>query len=80
MINGEIKEFCVASELKRQQDIISSSINISEKILEVLRGNVPKNDTDCVKEECILDTLKINGGSLEVLEKNLNEIARKMIG
>lgn len=76
----QVKEFCVASELKRQQDIISCSINISEKILEVLRGNVPKNDTDCVKEECILDTLKINSGSLEVLEKNLNEIARKMIG
>ena len=74
------EEFNVAIELKRQQEVIGYAINITEKILQVLRGNVPKEDCDCMKDECILDTLKINGSNLSTLEKNLNEIARKVIG
>lgn len=76
----QVKEFCVAGELKRQQDIIGCSISISEKILQILRGATPKEDTECFKDECVLDTLRVNSRNLELLENNLNEIARKIIG
>ena len=74
------EEFNVAIELKRQQEVIGCAINITEKILQVLRGVVPKEDCDCMKDDCIFDTLKINSRNLSSLERNLNEIARKVIG
>lgn len=77
VINDEIS---LVAEIKKQQDIICNALCISEKVLQVLRGNLPKNDGECMKDECVFDTLKINEVNLLTLERNLNEIARKVIG
>ena len=74
------EEFNLAIELKRQQEVISCALSASEKILQVLRGANPKEDSGCMKDDCIFDTLKINGSNLYTLERNLSEIARKIIG
>ncbi|MCI9434743.1 MAG: hypothetical protein HFI86_05695 [Bacilli bacterium] len=74
------EEINVYVEAKKQQDLICNVINITEKVLQILRGDVPKDENECMKEVCILDTLKINSNNLTALEKNLNEIAKKIIG
>lgn len=74
------EEFNVCTEVKRQQEVIGYAVNITEKVLQVLRGTASKEDAECMKDECIFDTLRVNSVYLSTLEKNLNEIARKVIG
>lgn len=74
------EEFNVCAEVKRQQEMIGYAVNITERLLQVLRGTTSKEDAECMKDECIFDTLRINSVNLSTLEKNLNEIARKVIG
>lgn len=80
MENSAKEELNLAIELKKHQELIGYAVNISEKILQILRGAIPRDDTECMKDECLLDTLRINGSYLSTLEKNLNEIARKIMG
>ena len=74
------EEFNVCAEVKRQQEMIGYAVNITERLLQVLRGTTSNEDAECMKDECIFDTLRINSVNLSTLEKNLNEIARKVIG
>ncbi|MDO4394899.1 MAG: hypothetical protein Q4C23_02845 [Mycoplasmatota bacterium] len=78
MENKENLNIC--AELNKQRDMIQNLCSISSKILEVLRGAIPIEDNECVSENCILDTQKNNSKNLLYLERNLNEIASKIIG
>ena len=66
--------------IKKQQEMIGYTVNITERLLQVLSGATSKENAECMKDECIFDTLRINSVNLSTLEKNLNEIARKVIG
>ena len=74
------EEFNVCAEVKKQQEMIGYAVNITERLLQVLSGATSKENAECMKDECIFDTLRINSVNLSTLEKNLNEIARKVIG
>ena len=76
--NKESVSLC--AELSKQRDMIQNLCSISNKILEVLRGVTPIEDIECVSENCMLDTQKNNSKNLLYLERNLNEIANKIIG
>ena len=60
--------------------MIVNTLSISEKILQALRGATPQEDCECQKDDCVLDTMKINTRNLRDLERNLDEIIRKIIG
>lgn len=74
------EEITLSSEIQKEKDMIINALCITEKVLSVLRGNTPQEDCECTREECILDSLKINSRNLIELNKNLEEIARKVIG
>lgn len=80
MENNIKEEINLTQEIKRQQEVIYTTLSISEKVLQVLRGAIPQDDSECQKDDCIFDTVKINNKNLSKLEMNLNEIARKIIG
>lgn len=74
------EEFNICQETARQRDMIMNSLSLSEKILQILRGTIPQDECDMKSENCVLDTIKINTGNLISLERNLNEIIRKIAG
>lgn len=80
MENSVKEELNLCVEIKKQQEIINCALSITEKVLQVLRGAMPQDETECMKDDCIFDTLKINSRNLSSLERNINEIARKVIG
>lgn len=80
MENNLKEEIVLASELQYQRELIMQLNGITEKILNVLRGAL-NEDCESIKEEnCMLDTLRNSKSGLHKLEKNVNEIARKIIG
>lgn len=80
MENNVRENFNVCQELARQRDMILNILSLSEKILQILRGAIPQDECDMKSENCVLDTIKINTGNLISLERNLNEIIRKIAG
>lgn len=80
MDNKTFEEFGVLPFLNKEKDIIASSIVMSERILALLRGGVKEENDTCIKEECLLDTLKNNTEDLIRLERNLKEITQRLIG
>lgn len=80
MDNKTFEEFSVLPFLNKEKDIIASSIVMSERILTLLRGGVKEENDTCIKEECLLDTLKNNTEDLIRLERNLAEITQRLIG
>lgn len=80
MENNIKEELNVSQEVSRQRDMIMNSLSLSEKILQVLRGTIPQDDCEVKSENCILDTIQINTKNLRDLERNLNEIIKKIIG
>jgi len=80
MENNLKEEFNVCLETKRQQDMIVNALSLSDKVLQVLRGAMPQEDSECLSDNCVLDTMKINTRNLKDLEKNLDEIVRKIVG
>lgn len=80
MENNIKEELNICQETARQRDMIMNSLSLSEKILQVLRGVFPQDECDMKSENCVLDTISINTKNLIDLEKNLNEIIRKITG
>lgn len=80
MENNVKEELNICQESTRQRDMIMNSLGLSEKILQVLRGVIPQDECDVKSENCVLDTIKINTSNLISLERNLNEIIRKITG
>lgn len=74
------EELTIVNEIKKQQEHLGTTLAICEKILQVLRGTMPQEDTECIKDECLFDTLKIDSQLIREIEKDVNEIAKKIIG
>lgn len=80
MENNIKEEFNICDEIKSQQDKITIIFSISEKILQTLRGKIPEKESESLRDECLIDGIKINNEKLFELEQNINEIARKIMG
>ena len=74
------EELNVVQEIQKEKDIISNLNNITEKILAVVRGNLCEECETLQSENCLMDTLKNNNRELARLERNINELAKKVIG
>lgn len=78
--NIEEKEMNLCSELNKQKDILMYLNDTTNKILNILRGAL-NEDSECMPQEnCMLDTVKNNKTFLKRLEKNINEIEKRVIG
>lgn len=80
MIEEVKEEFNIARAINEEKEIIMRIGAISEKILEMLRGKLPMEEENIPTENCILDTMKINKKMLCRLERNIDEIANKIMG
>ena len=80
-MENNLKEvITVVQEVNKEKEVISNLNNITEKILAVVRGNLCEDCNDLQTENCLMDTLMNNNKELARLEKNLNELAKKVIG
>lgn len=74
------EELNIVHEIQYQKDMLLNIIGITEKILGVVRGQ-PVEECENIQEEiCLLDTLKNNKKLLAKLDKNIEELAAKIIG
>ena len=80
MIEEVKEEFNIARAINEEKEIIMRIGAISEKILEMLRGTLPMEEENRPNENCILDTIRGNRQMLCRLEKNIDEIANKIMG
>lgn len=80
MIEEVKEEFNIARAINEEKEIIMRIGAISEKILEMLRGTLSMEEESIPTENCILDTMKINKKMLCRLERNIDEIANKIMG
>lgn len=74
------EEINVVNEIQRQKDVMLNINAITEKILGIVRGNPVEECESMQDENCMLDTLKNNRKILAKLERNINELANKIIG
>ena len=67
-------------EILRQQKMLCD-INITlENIRIFLIGNTLEENQDVMKEECFLDTIKLNNNSIEKIKINLDVIKEIIMG
>ena len=70
----------VVYEIQQQKEVIMKINSITERILGVVRGNMPEECESVMEENCMMDTILNNKKGLARLEKNINELADKLIG
>ena len=67
-------------EILRQQKMLCDINTTLENLKAFLIGNIAEEKSDVLKEECFLDTIKVNNNSIEKIKTNLDVIQNIIMG